>query len=190
MDSIIPLTVVSFALAYASFTDVTQFKVYNVLTFPLLISGLAYGAFMGGWSGIGFAINGAVIGLVILLLPYLMGGLGAGDVKFVMAVGSWIGAPILLPSIVIGSLVVVGYHMVIVARRRGISGIYQNIELMVFRLSCFGKNLALNDQFESVQSAANTEGSQNKGRLIPFSAMMSIGIVIMMAIAYFLRQQQ
>lgn len=178
MDSIVYPTVISVALVYASFTDFTRFKVYNLLTFPLLFSGFAYGIFMDGWEGFIFAAIGAITGFGILVVPYLMGGLGAGDVKFVMAIGTWIGAWVLLPAILIGCLVVLGYHVLIVTRRKGISGAYQNIQLLIFRLSCFGKNLVLNDQSESVQSAANSNDSEVRGRLIPFSAMMSIGIVI------------
>ena len=75
--------------------------------------------------------------------------------------------------------------MLVVAKRQGITGIAQNIQLMVMRLSCFGRNLALNDEYESVQSAARTVESSNHGRLIPFSAMMSIGILIALVVGTF-----
>ena len=190
MVSIIPVLVISFSLVHASFTDMTRFKVYNFLTLPVLLSGLVYGAVLNGWEGIGFAAAGAFTGFGILLIPYLMGGLGAGDVKFVMAIGSWIGAWVMLPAILIGCVVVLAYHLLIVTRRQGVSGAYQNLQLMMFRLSCFGRNLVLNDQFESVQSASNSVDSQNRGRLIPFSAMMSIGIVIALAIGWLIQIDQ
>ncbi len=175
---LIPLIVVLSGIAVASFTDFRQFKVYNLLTFPLFFGGLAYGVINGGLSGLGFAFAGAFTGFGILLIPYLMGGLGAGDVKFVMAVGTWIGAGMLLPAILIGCLVVFAYYLIVVARRQGLTGVAHNVQLMVARLSCFGRNLALNDQFETVQSTSNNIESDSRGRLIPFSAMISVGIII------------
>lgn len=182
MDGVVPSLVVASGLIIATFTDIRQFKVYNALTFPIFFGGLIWGFANDGWSGLGFALAGAVTGLLILLIPYLMGGLGAGDVKFVAAIGSWIGAAYLLPAILIGCLVLFVYYMVITARRQGFSMFAQNLQLMFAQLSCFGRNLAGNDQFESVQSAARDLNSPNRSRLIPFSAMMSIGILIVLII--------
>lgn len=187
MEGILPFVVVGIGIVVASVTDFCRFKVYNALTFPLFFGGLAYGAVNAGWPGLGFALAGAFAGFGILLIPYLMGGLGAGDVKFVMAMGTWIGAAFLLPAILIGCAVVFVYYMVVVARRQGITGLAENLQLMVSRLSCFGRNLALNDQFESVQSAAQSMESKHHGRLIPFSAMMSVGIVIALVIGMFFK---
>jgi prepilin peptidase CpaA len=182
MEGVFPLLVIGVGITIASVTDFYRFNVYNALTFPVFFGGLAYGAIFGGWSGLGFALAGAFCGFGILLVPYLLGGLGAGDVKFVMAMGTWLGAAYLLPAILIGCGVVFVYYLLVVARRQGMAGMAANIQLMAMRLSCFGKNLALNDQFESVQSAARTPESRNHGRLIPFSAMMSVGILIALLI--------
>jgi prepilin peptidase CpaA len=188
MDGVIPLLVVAIGVVVSTFTDVTRFKVYNRLTFPIFFGGLAYGLILGGLSGLGFAMAGAFTGFGILIIPYLMGGLGAGDVKFVMAMGSWIGASALLPAIIIGCLVLFIYYGVVIARQRGFAGLMMNMQLMMMRMSCFGKNLAMTDNFESVQSAANSPDSENRGRLIPFSAMMSIGIVAVLIIANLLKK--
>ncbi|MGI9516735.1 MAG: A24 family peptidase [Pirellulaceae bacterium] len=182
MNGLLPLIVVGIGVAVASVTDVCRFKVYNALTFPVFFGGVAYGAIQGGWPGLGFALAGAFAGFGILLVPYLMGGLGAGDVKFVMAMGTWIGAAFLLPAILVGCLVVFVYYFLFIARRHGFSGVVENVRLMVMRLSCFGRNLALNDQYESVQSASRSGESDNHGRLIPFSATMSVGILIVIII--------
>ena len=183
MDGAIPLLVVAVGVTIATFTDVTRFKVYNRLTFPIFFGGLAYGLLTAGLAGLGFALEGAFTGFGILMIPYLMGGLGAGDVKFVMAMGSWVGVSALLPGIIIGCLVLFVYYGVIIGRQQGFAGLAMNLQLMMMRLSCFGRNLAMSDQFESVQTAANSPESENRGRLIPFSAMMSIGIVTALIIA-------
>ena len=45
----------------------------------------------GGWSaGVGSAI-GWVVGIAIFFVPFALGGLGAGDVKLLGAIGAWLG---------------------------------------------------------------------------------------------------
>jgi prepilin peptidase CpaA len=186
MSGVIPIAFVGFVMAVASFTDVYRFKVYNALTFPVFFSGLVYHLASSQGQGALFSLGGAGVGLAVLLLPYLMGGLGAGDVKFVMAIGAWVGVPVLLPSVLIGCFVVFVYHMIVVAKQRGIGEVVHGVQLMLFRLSCFGRNLAMNDQFESVQSAARSTESPNRGRLIPFSAMMSVGFVVVLLLNWWI----
>ena len=176
--SVIAVTIVGGAMVAASFTDITRFRVYNALTFPLLGAGLIFGLATGGLGGLGAAMSGAAFGFGVLLLPYLMGGLGAGDVKFVMAVGAWVGADVLLPGILVGGVVVLLYHLVIIARREGAFGLAMGVQVMLMRLMSFGRGFAGPDHLESVQYAARNSGAANRGRLIPFSAMMSIGIAI------------
>ena len=44
-----------------------------------------------GWEGFFGSLAGIAIGFAVLILPYLMGILGAGDVKLLMGIGAWIG---------------------------------------------------------------------------------------------------
>ncbi len=180
MVGIIPILVVLGCAVVASITDVSKFKVYNLLTFPCFLSGLVYGVCVGGWQGLWFALVGSLFGLTILLIPYLMGGLGAGDVKFVMAIGSWLGPTLLVPAILIGCVATVGYFLLFVGRAQGWRGVLQSLHLLALRMSVFGKNFACADSFESVQDVAN--GPNPHGRLIPFSAMISLGIVVSLII--------
>lgn len=180
----IALITVAVALVIGSFTDFTRFKVYNLLTFPVFLTGIAYHCLNSGLPGLGFALAGALLGLGVLLIPYLMGGLGAGDVKFVMSLGAWTGPAFLVPAILAGCLAIFAYYMIVVASKQGGIAVWQNINLMLFRLSTFGRNLVMNDQFESVQSAALNHDSPNRGRLIPFSAMMSIGVVLVFVVVW------
>lgn len=174
----VSFVVVAATLGIASFTDVTRFKVYNALTFPVLFSGVFYQAWVNGWPGVQSSIFGVGIGFLVLLLPYLMGGLGAGDVKFVMAIGAWVGPVLLVPAIVIGCIAVFVYYYVALGSSGGLRSISDHVSVLAMRLVNFSKNLTNDDSFESVQSAARDPSSANRNRLIPFSAMMSIGIVV------------
>ncbi len=172
--SIFPVVVIAGCALWAAITDVSKFKVYNYLTIPCFVGGLVYGALMYGLSGFLFGLGGALLGLGILIMPYLMGGLGAGDVKFVMAIGTWLGPVLLLPAIIIGCSATGMYSLVLISRQGGFRGAWLNLRLMFMRLSTIGKHLTFEDDFEAVQSVAQRD--DRRGRLIPFSAMVSVGI--------------
>lgn len=83
-------------LAVACIVDTRTSRIPNVLTLGLLAVGLAYNGFLGGWGGLGQGALGALVGLSVFLVPYLMGGMGGGDVKAMAGLGALLGpAPIL-----------------------------------------------------------------------------------------------
>ncbi len=45
-----------------------------------------------GWDGLAFGLKGLAVGFGLLFIPYLFGAMGAGDVKLLAAIGSFIGA--------------------------------------------------------------------------------------------------
>ena len=177
MPNEIMLFAVSVGISVASFTDVTRFKVYNLLTFPLMLSAFVFHTLNAGIGGLGLSLAGCFLALGILLAPYLLGGLGAGDVKFMMALGAWIGPNLVLPTVLIGSLAVTAYFFASVYRQRGWRSLFDEAQLLLARLSMLGKHFARNDSYENVSMAARDKESKNHSRLIPFSAMMSLGFV-------------
>jgi prepilin peptidase CpaA len=91
--------------AVAAFTltaavwDFRTKRIPNWLTVPSFLAALVYhgvvGAMQGGWSGFGSALLTAIagfgVGFGILLVLWLIGGGGAGDVKLMGALGAWMG---------------------------------------------------------------------------------------------------
>ncbi|WP_426454044.1 A24 family peptidase [Paenibacillus sp. S-38] len=73
-------------------TDIRSRKIYNKVIGPGLLAALVLQAAEGGWGGILAAGAGFAAGLGILLIPYLLGGMGAGDVKLLALVGAFKGA--------------------------------------------------------------------------------------------------
>lgn len=77
----------------ACVTDVRWRRVPNALTLPALAAGvLAHGLWSGGLGPLG-ALGGAAVGLAVFFPFFALGGMGAGDVKLMAALGAWIGAP-------------------------------------------------------------------------------------------------
>jgi len=78
-------------LSLICFTDTTNAKIPNVATLSLATIGLGLNWFNAGISGLLFAALGLLLGLGLFLIPYLMRGMGAGDVKALAALGALLG---------------------------------------------------------------------------------------------------
>ncbi len=81
---------VTVTLIVAAVIDGKQLKVPNWITYPMIVSGWIYSTAFFGWEGLGWSLLGTVVGLALLLGPYAIGGMGAGDVKLLAGVGAWI----------------------------------------------------------------------------------------------------
>jgi prepilin peptidase CpaA len=77
--------------AVASLIDIRERRIPNWLTFGAAIAGFGYHIAVGGVSGFLSAGAGWLVGALIFFLPFALGGLGAGDVKLVAALGAWLG---------------------------------------------------------------------------------------------------
>ena len=88
-----PFTIIllSSILVIAATIDLRVQKIPNLLTFPTMILGLIYYSITTGWNGLLFSIEGLALGIAIFIIPYLMGGMGAGDAKLMGAIGAIIG---------------------------------------------------------------------------------------------------
>jgi prepilin peptidase CpaA len=91
--------------ALAVYFDLVRHKIPNFLTFPAMLLGLLYHALGGGWSGLRFALAGLLLGVALLLIPFAMGGMGGGDVKFLAAVGALQGAGFVLAAALLAALI-------------------------------------------------------------------------------------
>lgn len=75
----------------AALSDMLRRKITNQLNLAILFLGLAWravsldgGTFVAGLAGVG-------VGLAVLFAPFAVRWVGAGDVKFLAAIGAWLG---------------------------------------------------------------------------------------------------
>ncbi len=83
------INIILILLSLTSFiTDITKKKIYNIQTYPSMVLGLILGYTAGGGHGILMSFAGLLTGLALLFIIFLAGGIGAGDVKLLGAIGA------------------------------------------------------------------------------------------------------
>ncbi len=71
--------------------DTFYSRIPNILTFGLTAIGILLNYATSDLAGIAFSLSGLSVGLLLFLIPYLMQGMGAGDVKALAALGALLG---------------------------------------------------------------------------------------------------
>ena len=77
--------------AVACLADLGWRRIPNVVTVGGAALALVAAAATGGVSAFGLAAAGWLVGLLLFLPLFALGGLGAGDVKLLAALGAWLG---------------------------------------------------------------------------------------------------
>lgn len=85
-------------------TDIKSRRVYNKVLVPFLAVSLAAAFITGGWNLLLESVKGIILGLVILIIPFIKGGLGAGDVKLLAVIGAIKGPVFVLYAFLTGAL--------------------------------------------------------------------------------------
>ena len=97
----------------AAVFDLKSRRIPNYLTYPAVLLAFGYWIVKGDGRALLYAALGLLIGFGLLLLLYLLGGMGAGDVKLMGALGALVGWQhiwnVVLYSLVAGGLVATIY---------------------------------------------------------------------------------
>ena len=83
---------ISLALAtVACAFDLRTRRIPQMVTLGGAAAGLVFQTVNGGWAGGAISVTGWLVGTAVFLVPFVLGGLGAGDVKLLGALGAWLG---------------------------------------------------------------------------------------------------
>lgn len=120
------VAVVAFTIP-AAVWDIRTNRLPNWITVPAAAAGLAFhiiaGAWQGSsilagaWDGAQFSLLGFAAGFFPLLLIWIIGAAGAGDVKLLGAVGAWLGPRMTLYTYVLSLLVALAVSLVVLIVR-------------------------------------------------------------------------
>jgi len=113
-EFVYPAAATFVALVGAGF-DIKSRRIPNFITGPAILAGLLLHASLDGWHGLLTSMAAGMICGVIFILFYIAGGMGAGDVKLITAVGCLAGlssvAYLLILTSLAGGVMGVGFAL-------------------------------------------------------------------------------
>ena len=112
-------------------TDWRSRRIPNWLTVPGLVLGIAVNLWLHGWPGAKASLLGAGLGLALLLPFVLIRSLGAGDWKFVGALGAFLGPENLLTVLLLGILVNGLMALIMIVRKKRLRETLRNLGRML-----------------------------------------------------------
>ena len=78
-------------LIVATFTDIRRQKIYNWTTYPGILLGLALGGLERGWPGVEDRLLAVLLCGGLMLLAFVLLGIGGGDVKLIAMMAAFLG---------------------------------------------------------------------------------------------------
>ena len=129
----IPILFLSGILILSAVIDFLRQKIPNLITYPSMVIALSYHGVMRGIDGLIFSLAGLAVGISLFLLPYLMGGMGAGDAKLMGVVGAMIGVKAVFFAFFCTAIVGVIYALVLILTHRAHFAIFFRNQLTTFK---------------------------------------------------------
>ena len=163
-------------ILWASWVDYAERRVPNWLNLTLILVGFAVQAWFFGWSGISAGFLGMLTGFGLLIIPWLMHGMGAGDVKLMAAIGVWFGPLLTFYSFALGAVI------------GGVTAIVMIVSTGRLRMACSNLNVifakctnpqTLFTEFGSAKSFGTTS------QLLPYGVPLTAGTLVILACRVF-----
>jgi prepilin peptidase CpaA len=159
---IITLVVVSIA----TYTDTRWRIIPNSLTIPAIIIGFGLHTLHSGWAGFTLSLVGLTFGALLFLLFFLVGGMGAGDVKLMGAIGALTGPVIAVSATLLTFL---------------IGGLVATGKMILDRSARSSRETALPPDACSVRGhliSRQKKAGTNTSNTIPYGPIIAVGTVI------------
>jgi prepilin peptidase CpaA len=163
-----PLPVFGWAAAFLFFavaSDVHSRRIPNWLTLPALLAALLASPWFGATSGPLEAVAGAALSFALLVGPYALGSVGAGDVKALMVLGAWLGPEAIL-GVAVWAVIAGGAFALIALVQRG--------EIVAFAQR-WGRVLSSMLKLRQIRYERPAAGSISASG-IPFAAAIAVGL--------------
>lgn len=114
-------------LGICLYTDVTNRRIYNKVLFPAMLTALLYHLATGGMYGVLFSLKGWALGAALLLLPFSLGGIGAGDVKLLATIGAFKGPEFVFMTFLAGALAGGVMALIALARAKALVSAFKRL---------------------------------------------------------------
>jgi prepilin peptidase CpaA len=134
----IVLLIVLFICLY---TDIKSRRILNIITIPTVLGGIIFNLSTTGWGGLLFSGKGFLVGLGLLIIPYLLGGMGAGDVKLMAAIGALMGTSFVFYSFIYTALIGGVISILLIIKSRGFLNTIKSFFFNLSNVVLFRSNL-------------------------------------------------
>ncbi len=156
-------------LALAVYSDLTKRKIPNTVVLFGLVFSLIFQLLAAGSAGTLSWIFGVIVGFLCFFPLYLLRGMAAGDVKLMMAVGGFLGYPLVIAA-ALYSLIAGGLMAIMYLIYKGKLGqLITTIKLLAFNI--FVKKTTGQPLYESSSSETSL------GRM-PYAQAIAVGTFI------------
>ncbi len=163
------------AMLVACWSDVRRHRVPNWLNGTIAATGLAAQGIYFGWAGVQAGLMGLGTGLGLLIVLWLMHGMGAGDVKFMAALGAWLGPTATFWAVIAGGLAGGVLALGLIVYRRCWFQAATNLGVLLAKVgtvkTAFG-------EFGSAKSLSRSTG------VLPYAVPLSIGTAFVLVSTY------
>lgn len=164
------------ATLYASWIDFAERRVPNWLNAAIAVTGVALQAGFFGWHGVGVAMLGMLVGFAVLIVPWAMHGMGAGDVKLMMAIGCWLGPWLTLISFAVGAVLGGVTAIIMIVSTGRVVHAYTNLQTIRTKMQ------RLETAFGEF-GGARTFGATSQ--LLPYGVPLTFGMIGVLLTYYF-----
>ena len=156
----------------ASWIDYAKRKVPNWLNASLIVLGFAAQAYFYGSRGVANGALGLLVGLGVLMVPWLMHGMGAGDVKLMAAIGVWFGPWMTLLAFALGAIIGGGVAVIMIVSTGRLRHALGNLNVIWVKVQ---SRDTLFSEFGSAKSFGDTS------QLLPYGVPLTAGSLIILA---------
>lgn len=165
----------------SGFFDAKERKIPNKITFTGIIVGVIINLVTGGWTGLLLSIGGMSVGLAIFFIPFVMGGMGAGDVKLMGAIGALMGWQFSLLTALYSALVGGGMVIVYLLYTGKLRDYFKKILLFFIQLLFhFLNQLGNSEKIEHLHQRFVKNGQEYKKIYIPYGVAIAGGAILVL----------
>jgi prepilin peptidase CpaA len=149
--------------------DVRYRRIPNPFVLATLITGLILNIGLAGVHGLFSSIGGCILAFILMFMLHVFGAMGAGDVKLFAAIGSVVGAHLVIPTLIV--VMLTGGLLALVSILR--SGVFKATMQRVLRIF-----VGLLPGWEMPKFSIPTD----RRLTIPYGAAITLGAIIATAI--------
>ncbi len=123
---------------WAGWLDWRFRRIPNWLTVSGFVLGLGINGIVSGWTGVKGGLEGAGIATAVLIVPVILRGIGAGDLKLMIALGACLG-PWKFLNVLLASIFIAGFMAIVeVVRKRRVKETLGNMAVLIRAFATFG----------------------------------------------------